>query len=98
MFSLPSLPPRPTQIKFAIYGITLILTVTIGACVVIYSGYRDELIKCFLAGCVALGLFLLAAEEHRLEEMVLRGWQSQGASDGQLRLRLMRRDSGWSGE
>ena len=98
MFSLPSLPPRPIQIRFAIYGITLTLTVTIGARVAIYSGYRDELIKCFLAGCVALGLFLLAAEEHRLEEMVLRGWQSQGASDGQLRLRLMRRDSGWSGE
>ena len=93
MFSLPSLPPRPTQIKFATYSITLILTVTIGARVAIYSGYRDELIKCFLAGCVALGLFLLAAEEHRLEEMVLRG-----ASGEHLRTRLERRDSGWSGE
>ena len=89
MPSLPSLPSRPTQIKLVTYTIALTLTATIGACVAFYNGFIDELIKYFLAGCTALCLFFLAAEEHRMEEMLLRGWQ----------LRLgPRRDSGWGGE
>jgi hypothetical protein len=98
MPSLPFLPPRPTQIKLVTYSVTLLLTATIGACVAIYSGFRDELIKCFLAGCAALFFFLLAVEEFWMEEMFLRGWQVRDSPGAQLRARLGRRDSGWDEE
>ena len=89
MHLLPFLHSHSTILKVASYSIMVTLAAILGVCLAIHNGFQDEPIKCFLAGCAALCLFLLAAEEHRLEEMLLRGWK--------LRVGLGRRDSGWGG-